>query len=70
MDELGLKYIFTIENSDQKIAKTVIDNTASKDAVVLTLDSMQSTPSEDVKNGATYLNIMESNLSVLKEALQ
>lgn len=70
MDELGLKYIFTIENSDQKIAKTVIDNTASKDAVVLTLDSMQSTTSEDVKNGATYLNIMESNLSVLKEALQ
>jgi len=33
------------------------------------MDSMQSTTSEDIKNGASYLSIMESNLSVLKEAL-
>ena len=33
------------------------------------MDSMQATTSEDVKNGATYLSIMEQNLSVLKEAL-
>ena len=34
------------------------------------MDSMQSTTSEDVKNGATYLGIMEKNLEVLKEALK
>ena len=33
------------------------------------MDSMQSTTYEDVKNGATYLTIMEQNFDVLKEAL-
>ena len=70
VDELGLKNILTIENSDQKIAKTIIENTETKDQTILTLDSMQSTTSDDVKNGTTYLSVMESNLDVLKEALQ
>lgn len=70
VDELGLKNILTIEKSDQKIAQTIIENTKDKNQGILTLDSMQSTTSEDVKNGTTYLSIMESNLDVLKEALQ
>ncbi len=69
-DELGLKNVMTIEKSDQKIAKTIIKNTKSKDRNILTLDSMQSVTSDDVKNGTTYLSIMESNLEVLKEALK
>lgn len=69
-DELELKNVMTIEKSDQKIAKTIIDNTKNKDQNILTLDSMQSTTSEDVKNGTTYLSVMENNLNVLKEALQ
>ena len=70
VDELGLKNIMTIEKSDQKIAKTIRDNTKNKDQNILTLDSMQSTTSDDVKNGETYLSAMKSNLEVLKEALQ
>lgn len=70
VDELGLKNVLTIENSDKKIAETIIANTNSKDANILTIDSMQATTSADVESGATYLGIMESNLSVLKEALQ
>ena len=69
-DKLGLKNVMTIEKSDQKIAKTIIENTKSKDSNILTLDSMQSVTSDDVKNGTTYLSIMESNLEVLKEALK
>ncbi len=69
-DELGLKNIMTIEKSDQKIAKTIIENTKEKNQGILTLDSMQSTTSDDVKKGATYFSIMENNLSVLQEALQ
>ena len=69
-DELGLKNIMTIEKSDQKIAKTIIENTKEKNQGILTLDSMQSTTSDDVKKGATYFSIMESNLNVLQEALQ
>lgn len=70
VDELGLKNVMTIEKSDQKIAKTIIENTKTKDQNILKLDSMQSTTSEEVINGATYLSIMEANLDVLREALQ
>lgn len=70
IDELGLKYVMTIEKSDQKIAKTIIENTQNKDQSILTLDSMQSTTSADVANGMTYLSIMEGNLNILKDALQ
>lgn len=69
INELGLTHVLTIENSNQKIANTIIQNTASKNQSILTLDSMQSTTSEDVANGATYLSMMNSNLEVLKEAM-
>jgi zinc transport system substrate-binding protein len=69
-DELGLKAIMQIEKSDGKIAQTIRDTTESKDQVILSLNSMQSTTSEDAANGATYLSIMEKNLEVLKEALK
>lgn len=69
VDELGLKAVLQIESADGKIAQTIVDNTKDKDQEILTLDSMQATTSEDVKNGATYLAIMKSNLEVLKQAL-
>ncbi len=69
IDELKLPAIMTIEGTDHKIAETIIQNTTSKNQKVLPLDSMQSTTSRDVKNGSTYLSIMERNLAVLKEAL-
>ena len=68
-DELGLKYIFTIENSDQKIANTVISNTASGDQEILVLNSMQATDQAAIDAGETYLGIMESNYEVLAKAL-
>ena len=70
VDELKLPVVLTIEGKDHRIAKTIVDNTLKKDQKILTLDSMQSTTSEDVKGGTTYLKIMERNLSVLKEALK
>ncbi len=69
-DELGLKSIMTIEGKDHKIAETIRDNTEKKDQQILTMDSMQATTSQDVKDGKTYLSIMQDNLSVLKEALK
>ena len=68
-DELGLGAICTIENSDQKIANTVKENTKSGDQEILTLDSLQSVTSKDVDAGATYLGKMSENLEVLKKAL-
>ena len=69
VDELSLKSIMTIDASDKKIAETIRDNTADKDQEILTLDSMQSTTSQDIEGGATYLSIMKENLEVLKKAL-
>ena len=68
-DELQLKAIMQIETSDGAIAKTVRDNTKTKDQTILTLDSLQSVTSERAKNGETYLSIMTANLDILKEAL-
>lgn len=69
VDELNLKAILQIETSDGSIAKTVRDNTKTKDQTILTLDSLQSVTTERVENGETYLSIMTSNLDVLKQAL-
>lgn len=70
VNELGLKAIMQIESSDGSIAKTIRDNTKSKDQEILTLDSMQSVTQKQLSDGETYLNIMQSNLEVLKKALE
>ena len=70
VDELGLKEVFTIEKSDDRIAETVIENTRDKDQKVAVLNSMQSITSEEIADGTTYLSIMEDNLKVLKAALK
>lgn len=70
VDEWKLPCVLTIEGAQHKIAETVVRNTTAKNQRVLTMDSMQSTTSKDVKNGTTYLSVMEKNLSVLKEALR
>lgn len=70
VDEWKLPCVLTIEGAQHKIAETVVRNTTAKNQRVLTMDSMQSTTTQDVKNGTTYLSVMEKNLSVLKEALR
>ena len=69
-DELSLNYILTIEGSDTKLAKTIISNTKNKNQKVLTMDSMQSTTSNDIKSGKTYLETMENNLKVIEKAIK
>lgn len=69
VDELKLPCVLTIEGKNHKLAETIVQSTAGKKQKVLTMDSMQSMTSKDAANGATYLSVMEQNLSVLKEAL-
>lgn len=66
VDELGLKYIFTIENSDGKLANTIIENTRDKDQQVLALNSLQSVTNHEDED---YLALMRDNLETLKKAL-
>jgi len=69
LDELGLPAALQIESADGSIARTVVENTQSKDQEILTMDSMQSTTAEDISSGASYLSIMEKNLEILEAAL-
>ena len=68
-DELGLNTILQIESADGKIAQTIKDTTKTKSQQILTMDSMQSVTAKDVSAGATYLGIMQENLSVLSQAI-
>ena len=70
VNELGLKSIMQIENSNHKIADTGKIASNSKDQTIRTLNSLQSVTSNDVKNGTTYLGVMEENLATLTEALK
>ena len=70
VDELGLSAVLTLEGTNHRIAETIVSTSKNKSAQILSMDSMQSTTSGDVKNGATYLSIMEKNLAVLTDALQ
>ncbi len=69
VDELGVSTVFTIENSDQKIAKTIIENTKDKNQQILALNSLQSVSGEEI-GSVTYLSLMQENYNTLKEALQ
>lgn len=69
VDELGLNSILTIENSDQKIAETIKQNTKNKNQNILSMNSLQSITKTDMQDGFTYLKAMQDNFDVLKQAL-
>lgn len=69
-DELKLNNLMVIENSDQKIAKKIIETTKDKNQKIVEMNSMQSVTADDIANGATYISIMESNLKALISALK
>ena len=69
VDELGLKVILKIEDSDGGIANAVKDATKDKNQKVLVMDSIQSATTKEYASGRNYLSIMQKNLEVLTEAL-
>ena len=70
IDEKKLRYVLTVDGDDPKIAQTIADSARTPNVGILTMDSMQSVTSRDIDSGATYLSIMEYNLSVINEALK
>ena len=71
MDSLSLPAILTIDGGDGKIAQAVLTaSKKSKDAPVLTLNSMQSVTEAQIKSGVDYLSMMQDNLEVLKKVLK
>lgn len=70
VDELGIKTILKIEGSPDKIAKTIRDNSKSKNQEILEMNSMQSVNLQTAGKDVTYIKIMETNLKNLATALQ
>ncbi len=70
LDELGVKTIYTIENSDGSIARTIINSTKNKDQNIAALNSIQSVKSAEAESGTTYISLMRENLEVLKNTLK
>lgn len=69
VDELGVPAILVIENSDQKIAQTIMQNTKDKNKEILVMNSLQSVTTSQVNEGFTYLKAMQDNLETFKKAL-
>lgn len=61
-------FVFVLENSDRKLAETVIGNAGKSGLKIYELDSMQSVKENDIKNGATYLSLAEKNYEVFEKA--
>ena len=62
----GLEFNRVIYDENGDIAKAVNRNTAKRNKKILTLDSMQSVSKKDIKNGLTYISVMQKNLETLK----
>lgn len=70
MDEQNLPVIFTLENSNEQLAKVIVENTKEKNQEILTLHSMQSVTRKQIEEeGISYLGLMRENLDVLSKAV-
>ena len=68
LDELNIKSVFTLTDSDGKIANTIIEN-SKKDIKTLKLNSMESVNKDEAKE-STYIGYMEDNLKSILEGLE
>ena len=70
VNELSLPAVCTIEGDNHGIADTIIKTAKNDNVKTVVFDSMQATTSKDVKEGTTYLTVMNNNLEALKNVLQ
>ena len=64
--EQNLPFVLMIDGSDGSVAETVSRGSGDE---IRVLNSCQSVSPDDIANGASYLTIMENNLTVLSEVL-
>lgn len=69
LDELKLPAILVVDGSTTDLAKTIVESTKTKDYAILVLDSLQTVTKTDMDNGKNYIDTMEDNLEVIKQAL-
>lgn len=70
LQDSGINAVCIIENSTDKLARTVIHSAEKKNCNIITLNSMQSTTLKQIFDGENYIKIMEKNLENLSKALK
>ena len=69
VDALGVSHVVVIDDSDLRIANTVISASGNKACGIGRLQTMQAISRRQINNGITYLDIMSENLTVLEQVL-
>lgn len=70
LNELNLNSVIVLENSDKKIAKTVIGNAKRPKYDILTMNSMQSVTLRQAFAGVSYIGEMQKNLEAIQTSLK
>lgn len=70
LDELGLACVLVTDGSDDRLAQVIIENSHAKHQQIYMFHSLQSVSQKDIREGLSYLSVMEQNLEVLKKALK
>ncbi len=70
VNEFDKETILVLENSNQSVADTVIKNTEKKTAKIAIMNSCQSIGEYEIRQGASYMEIMTKNLDAFSEALK
>lgn len=70
IDETASGAIYTMDNSDGKLAKSVINNSKNPHCSILVLDSMETTTLSQLFTGKNYIDTMRGNLSQLSQAFE
>ncbi len=69
VNEFNLNYVLILENSDDRIAESIITASKNDKCSILTINSLQSVTSKDIDNGESYISVMKNNLNILNSAL-
>lgn len=66
IDELGANAVYVMEDSDKKLAKTVIGYSKNPKCDTVVLDSMESATLSQLFNGKNYINTLRNDLTLLQ----
>ena len=69
LDAYDLPCVLVLENSDGKLANTIISSSKRQSGTVVNMHAMQSVTKKDIDDGTTYLGLMKQNLEALKKAI-
>lgn len=68
--ELDCDTVYTLENSNKDIANAVISSSGKSGVKIAELNSLQSVSQNDIKDGASYISLMQKNYDVLSGTLK